>query len=344
RFTDAIQQPMTFGSRILLPHEAETWDDARLEAVLLHERAHVERRDSLLGLLSDITCAVYWFHPLAWIAARRSMLERERACDEAVLASHIAPTAYATTLLDVARGRALGIAMADRSHLETRIRAILDPTIRRRMTRVSRVMVVGGALVAAPLLAALTPRGIEPDLLGDSIASPFSERIGVDDIPNVSATGPDAALIAQLQDFARRPPQSEIDFVGDRARWALHQVRNGELVTPLLDMLDHHDWRVRAYAAFILGYGRDTRATAPLTAALRDPIWRVRASASSALEHLADPAAAPAMRAALDDDAWQVRVCAVHYFTNIGASRELFESMKTDRHIAVRMAAEEALQ
>ena len=76
RISDEVAQPVTLGRHILLPRDAEEWDDTRLTAVLLHERAHVARHDSLLALLADLSTAVYWFHPLAWLAARRTMLDK----------------------------------------------------------------------------------------------------------------------------------------------------------------------------------------------------------------------------------------------------------------------------
>jgi BlaR1 peptidase M56/HEAT repeats len=316
--------------------------------VLLHERAHVARHDSLLAVIGDAAAAIYWFHPLTWLIARRAMLERERACDEAVLAGGVTPSVYASAILDVARAlagrRSVGMAMAEGSHLETRVRSILDPALRRHATVAARAFIVIAALVAAPLLAALTPRGGEPDLLGDAIASPFSERIVIDDIPDVPAAGPDAALIATMRDAARIAPRHEIDFVAFRARWALMQVRNGELVQPLIDSLGDGDWRIRAYAAWGLSVAADPRATAALTELLDDDIWRVRAMAATALASIADRNAAAAMHRALDDDAWQVRTPAVQYFAAIGAERELFERMKNDRHLAVRTAARKALE
>ena len=348
RISDEVAQPVTLGRHILLPRDTETWEEGRLNAVLLHERAHVARHDSLLALLADLSTAVYWFHPLAWLAARRTMLERERACDEAVLGAGVAANDYAAAILSVARAMTArpvhGLGMAGRSHLRTRITAILDPTLRRRATSLARALVILAALVGAPLLAALTPRGIEPDLLGDAFASPFSELIVVDQIPAVAATGPDAALIAQLQTMAQLEPRAADDFVAFRARWALGQVRNGELVPQLIEATRDRDWRIRAYAAFGLAIARDTRATPALLELMKEGIWRVRAMATTALAYIADPAAAKAMHRALDDDAWQVRSEAVRYFGAVGAERELFERMKHDRHIAVRARAEEAFR
>jgi beta-lactamase regulating signal transducer with metallopeptidase domain len=346
--SDEVDQPVTLGSRIVLPSAATQWSETRLRAVLAHERAHVERRDSLQAAIGDVLCAVYWFHPLAWLAVRQAALAREQACDDAVLSQGITRDAYATAILDIARSlrarTAHGLPMATRSQLEVRLRAILADGGVHRATGTARFFVIVIAIACAPLLAAITPRGIEPDLLGDAYASPFSEHVDIRATPNVAAAGPDAELIATMQQLARLAPRSEIDFVADRARWALGRVQNGELVAPLIASLSDSDWRIRAYAAWGLSVAGDARATDALLPLLEDRIWRVRAMAATALARIADPAATPAMKRALSDDAWQVRRPAVDYFRAVGADRTLFESMIDDRHMAVRLSAEEALQ
>lgn len=345
-FSDEINQPATFGRRILLPASAKNWTDEKLRIVLLHERAHLARQDTLLGVIGDAACAVYWFHPLAWLVAARAGLERERACDDRVLDAGIAPGDYAAAMLDVARammrGHAAAMPMAEVSHIERRIRAILDPNTRRRSAHALAALVC--VVAAAPLLAAMTdvfprPHAMEPDLLGNWTASPYSERVEPPaPLLHVDATGRDAALIALLNASAARAPRHEIDFVPERARWALTRVRNGELVAPLIESLRDDDWRIRAYAAWALGHS-DSRATRPLLALLDEPVWRVRAMAAHSLANLADPAAERAMLAHLGDDAWQVRVEVVHYLQALGGHRAEIEAMRGDRHLAVRAAA-----
>src|SRR4029079_15890236 len=136
--------PMAWGivrSSVLVPADADEWPAHRVRVVLLHELAHVKRRDCVTHLVAPIACAAYWFNPLAWMAARRLRTERERACDDLVLSSGTRGSDYADQLLDIARVMQAGrfpavfagasLAMAKRSQLEGRLIAILDPSVRR---------------------------------------------------------------------------------------------------------------------------------------------------------------------------------------------------------------------
>jgi cell division protein FtsI (penicillin-binding protein 3) len=119
-----------FSSVILLPLGAESWAGERLRAVLLHESAHVRRRDGLALLAAHVVCALYWFQPLAWLARARLRQECELAADEDVLAAGFRPTTYAEHLLAVARAMSVpvgGIAMAARpSALGRRIQVLVS--------------------------------------------------------------------------------------------------------------------------------------------------------------------------------------------------------------------------
>jgi beta-lactamase regulating signal transducer with metallopeptidase domain len=153
--------PTTFGTRrpaIMVPASADGWTEDRRRAVLLHELAHVARRDCLVQRLTAVACACYWPHPGVWWVARRLRTERELACDDRVLAAGTSARDYAQHLLDLARSLgtsptpATALAMARARHLETRLLAVLDAARNRAAIR-------RGVLPAAiaALLAALMP-------------------------------------------------------------------------------------------------------------------------------------------------------------------------------------------
>ena len=161
---DEDAMPMAWGlwrARVLLPAEADDWPIERQRVVLLHELAHVKRRDSLTQMLAHIACAVYWFNPLVWLAAQRLRAEREHACDDLVLAAGTRGSDYADHLLDIARSLRSGawptwsaVTMAHRSQLEGRLMAILDPAVPRRSpTRRAVAVFAGVAIVSIVLLA-----------------------------------------------------------------------------------------------------------------------------------------------------------------------------------------------
>jgi TonB family protein len=159
---------MTAGVRrpvILLPKDAEGWTAERRWVVLAHELLHVQRADYSLWMLARLACALYWFHPLVWLAAARLRKEAEQACDDGVLRLGAEAPAYAEHLVSLARGWSLAtvemsaMAMAQSSHLESRVRALLDPTRNRRdVSRRSRLWIAAAAIVLlAPLAAVRAP-------------------------------------------------------------------------------------------------------------------------------------------------------------------------------------------
>ena len=160
--------PMAWGlwrPHVLLPGEADDWPEARQRVVLLHELAHIKRRDCVTQLMAHLACAAYWFNPLVWIAAHRLRAERERACDDLVLAAGTRGSDYADHLLDIARTLRSGawptwsaVTMAHRSQLEGRLMAILDPALPRRSpSRRSLAVIAGLAFITVVSLAGARP-------------------------------------------------------------------------------------------------------------------------------------------------------------------------------------------
>src|SRR5262249_40957355 len=105
--SDESVMPMAFtgisSAIVLLPNEADGWPADRRRVVVLHELIHIKRGDLLIQAFSQIICALYWFNPLVWWAARQLRTEQERACDEHVVASGIEASDYAGHLLEIAR-------------------------------------------------------------------------------------------------------------------------------------------------------------------------------------------------------------------------------------------------
>jgi beta-lactamase regulating signal transducer with metallopeptidase domain len=72
---------------------------AELQPILIHELAHLERRDDWTNLLQKLVRAVLFFHPAVWWIDHRLAVEREMACDDAVLATLGNARAYAGSLV-----------------------------------------------------------------------------------------------------------------------------------------------------------------------------------------------------------------------------------------------------
>jgi TonB family protein len=130
--------------------------DTQLESIFIHELAHVERRDNLTSTMHAAVEIVFWYHPLVWVAGARLAAERERACDEAVLAQGTARVAYADGIL---RAAAFALPTGESgspiigSPLVQRIEAIMtsDLTPRFRSWQRAALLVAAACLVLTPI-------------------------------------------------------------------------------------------------------------------------------------------------------------------------------------------------
>ena len=159
-----VHVPVTWGVRrpvVALPAAAAQWSGERLRLVLLHELLHVRRRDVLVECFLEAVTVAFWFHPAVWLAARQLRLERERACDEAVLDTGARASEYCEHLVEIMRaatrgsGVVVGAGMAAPSTLEFRVRALLGEPRPRRFRLRGVVLVV--CAVAIYGLGTLTP-------------------------------------------------------------------------------------------------------------------------------------------------------------------------------------------
>lgn len=158
-----IKTAMTWGwlqPRIVMPAAARAWPKDRMASVLQHEMAHIARRDWATQQLAFCAVSFLWYNPLAWLTLRRLLLEAERAADDLVIQTGIAPADYAQHLLDCARNLTrkqqtayAGVHATKNGNLETRLRYILDPECRLRgQASLPLLATLGLAATLTPLL------------------------------------------------------------------------------------------------------------------------------------------------------------------------------------------------
>jgi HEAT repeat protein/beta-lactamase regulating signal transducer with metallopeptidase domain len=339
RRSERAAMPVAFGvwrPTVLMPATADAWTQDRLRIVLLHELAHVKRRDCLTHMLAQIACALYWFNPLAWVAARRVRAERERACDDLVLAAGTPGPDYADQLLDIARVMRAGrfpsivagasLAMAHRSQLEGRLMAILDPSVPR--SGISRMRTFAAAAVAA---AALIPLASMQTWTYEAEAAMLSPAAEVPASPGPQDAQPKQASqmapTAARQDAVQGAVQGAMQgAIQGAMQGAIQGVRQGAIqgaaqgatqsavegtlqnvltavvpgaVEAALESATNEEQESKGKS--------DPKLVAALTAALKDTDKEVREAAMHALVRMRDPSIYEPLVQALKDAAPDVR-------------------------------------
>ncbi len=134
-----------------------------MDAVLAHEAAHHRRRDNLTAALQMLVEVLFWFWPVVWLIGARMIAERERACDERVLAEGHDPHIYAGAILKVCRfcvrAPLACVSGAAGARLAGRVERIMMAEMPDRLGPVKSTMLVG---LGAMLLASPLATGLEP--------------------------------------------------------------------------------------------------------------------------------------------------------------------------------------
>ena len=103
---DAVRVPTALGllkPAVVIPRWImQELSPAELNQILVHELAHLRRWDDWTNLAQQLVRAVFFFHPAVWWMEKRIALEREMACDDAVLLETASPRAYAECLTRLA--------------------------------------------------------------------------------------------------------------------------------------------------------------------------------------------------------------------------------------------------
>jgi beta-lactamase regulating signal transducer with metallopeptidase domain len=270
--SDRVQVPTAIGflkPLVVIPSwTLQELSAAELNSILIHELAHLRRWDDWTNLAQQILKALLFFHPAVWWIDSQLALEREMACDDAVLAETGNARGYAQCLVAMAeksflrRGLALAQAAVSRMRQTSlRVSQILDVN-RSSATRIWKPALYS---VAAFFVVCVVLLSRAPELVA------FQDRApDVAAIPTNTTHGSDAALA--LRKYAMATPASFHDRSAAETLRQSRRIRQPQMKSLAPQNAQH---RVGESASSLvsqsIGYrfGDGTNAAAPLSSEYR---------------------------------------------------------------------------
>ncbi|MCP4727630.1 MAG: hypothetical protein GY863_21505 [bacterium] len=275
---------------ILLPESFFRLSGSKRKTILLHELAHIKRFDYLFNLIVQAVCAIYWFNPLTWYAARKQRIEREKACDDFVIETGFESSEYAKQLVEIAgmlprKSRLIqyAVTMADKSELKNRIIHILQKKIPRKKISLRSFIIFSFILVSFSLL-----------LAGAKITDGSEIPISVQPIDDI------------LMSLKNSNPAEK-----KTAAWSLGEREDHRAVPALIEALNDNDPEVIGMAAWALGEIKDRRSMKPLMEVLSSDDPYVREMVVKAIGEHEDPGTVNELKKILKEDITDVRLAAL---------------------------------
>ena len=235
--TDQVGMPSLLGfvhPRILLPKGLlDALGPEQLRFILLHELAHVQRLDIVVGWVAVVLQALHWFNPLVWFAFHRMRADRELACDAAVLScvGKECAVAYGRTIIALlerasARPRLLPLA----GMAETR------PQLKRRIAMIAkfkknRPFLSAVATLILLLLAAVTLTNAVQSPVEAQATAPATPRPGLPDyVPATSTLDSNGRIVDKIDwpfvdDPAVLGAWKSVDFVQEPDQFKPNQMQ-----------------------------------------------------------------------------------------------------------------------
>jgi beta-lactamase regulating signal transducer with metallopeptidase domain/thiol-disulfide isomerase/thioredoxin len=270
RVSALVTTPMTLGfvrPIVLLPVRLiELTNGHGLQDVLVHEYAHLVRRDHFVGLLQRIAAAVFWLHPLVHRLNRVLSQTREEICDNYVLNAGSDRIGYARMLVELSAAllppRAIpGLGLLQpASSLEERVAGLLDES-RSRSIRAERRQIVLAALLLAATTVALAGTGRRPPeqiSLAAAATAPSAPTTPPATTPtktSKNASGP-VALLVHIVDVQGKPVggaavgENAFGQSGQTPKWSFYApfARSNEKGEARLQLTREHPNSILLYA------------------------------------------------------------------------------------------------
>jgi TonB family protein len=277
RVSDVHQTPWVWGCRnpiLVLPRGFACWTESDRRNAVVHEIAHIARFDLPVLMAARICCALYWFQPLVWLAARFMAVEAENACDDRVLQRGASRSDYAKQLVALAREiyaemapSSPAIPMAAGSAIKRRIELILDTRTRRANVNTTRIIVasVAALCVVVPLasLRSQEPSRSQPSTAHDDDALRRIAAAGPKDSSELEALVADyldddmhAQAVRTMADYLMRPEDSEdpeCDYCGSllKTEGLVSKPELQDVLLPAFDEVERRAYETQSAELFV---------------------------------------------------------------------------------------------
>lgn len=284
----------------------ETLDAESLDLIVLHELAHVERRDDRDLLVQAAIEAVFGWHPAIWWAGRRLDAERERACDDMVVARTNRASQYARCLVGVAAQAGSGPALlaapgAGRAgrRLAQRVERLLAdrpvaPRLRSRSLRAAWSVVTAALLVSAVTVSAAGAPRIH-------VAETTWDRIAASSMLLIDAPADAGSLLVRPSAVQAPPASSAVRVEAGQSPRAVSRVTRPDSAAPSMPIAPPVDAPEAVVAAPVSAVGPP----APDHSELAGGLLSATPVAHSFMLTAPSPAVSPAPPPAAEASPWR---------------------------------------